>query len=479
MGDEFFVPRGEFYRLMEILSEPASRGVLLLGSPGMGKSTLLRAAQAVLQRRDRTVFFVSLANQVDPRELGTRLLEEVTASGLDISPTLMRTLSTSAGRASLRETAGILRELEGRMSSPVLLLDALDEAARPSRLSAAVEELALALDGWKLVVATRPLPDLSFSRFARLEVLQLGHLTQAEAADLIRQELPELEPGMMARLTELADGNPLMLRALVNVARQRSLPEGGSLTLRTVLQWMADRARAAHPRPEVLTELLEEIALAGGREQIRTLAARSGMGEQEVLTELHILQTNGLVVVDHAARTAQLFHRSLVDSILSQYLRGRPFSLADLQFGAEEAERDDLLTATFVRRHDIGRILGQRRSLVVGDRGAGKSAIFRTLATASPAGAGHASATICPVANTGDLLQRIVAPDAWTNANALRAAWLVVIAAFVASELPPRPRRNFASAAPTSEQPWTFRPNRWAACDASCGRACAPSAVPR
>jgi energy-coupling factor transporter ATP-binding protein EcfA2 len=437
MAHESFVPRDEFYRLMDYLSEPASRGVLLVGAPGTGKTSLLRMAEAELKRQDQTVFFVSLADRVDPRELGTRILDEVTASGFDIGPALARTLRSSARRQSLKETTAILRELGKQMHEPVLLLDALDETVRTSRLSAEVEELSLTLKGWKLVVASRPSPELSISRFARLNVIQLGYFTQAEAADMIDRELPELAPDVIARLTELADGNPLMLRALITLAQQHALPEGGPVSLSAMFQWMVDRASADHARPEVLTEILEEIALAGGREQIYTLAARSGMEEREVLRELDVLQTNGLVVVDHAARTARLFHQSFVDGILSQYFRDRPFSLADLQFGAEEAERDDLLTATFVRRHEIGRILGQRRSLVVGDRGAGKSAIFRTLATATPADEGRASVSICPVANTGDLLHRIVAPDAWTNADALRAAWLVVVAAFVAYELPP------------------------------------------
>lgn len=438
MAEESFVLREEFYRFMDYLSDPASRGVLLVGGPWTGKTTLLRMAEAELKRRDRTVFFVSLANRVDPREVGTRILDEVRAAGFDIAPALMRTRRSSTRRRSLKEATVILRELGEQMHAPVLLLDALDEAVRPSRLGAEVEELSLTLKGWKLVVASRPSSELSFSRFARLAVLQLGYFTQAEAVELIGREIPELASEAIARLTELAGGNPLVLRALITVARQNSLPEGGTaVSLSTMFQWMVDRAGVGHPQPEVLTELLEEIALAGGREQIHTLAARSDLQEQEVLSQLDVLQTNGLVVVDPAAQTAQLFHRSLVDGILSPYLQDRPFGLADLQFGAEEAERDDLLTATFVRRQEIGRILGQRRSLVVGDRGAGKSAIFRTLATASPTAESRASVSICPVANTGDLLHRIVASDAWTNADALRAAWLVVVAAFVASELPP------------------------------------------
>jgi hypothetical protein len=82
---------------------------------------------------------------------------------------------------------------------------------------------------------------------------------------------------------------------------------------------------------------------------------------------------------------------------------------------------------------------------VVGDRGSGKSALFRTLATATGAG----SRTIRAIDNTSDLLHRVVAKDSWRDTQALRAAWLVVIAAVVADEISPtapKPLRKQATA---------------------------------
>jgi hypothetical protein len=134
-------------------------------------------------------------------------------------------------------------------------------------------------------------------------------------------------------------------------------------------------------------------------------------------------------------------HDIIQKFVLSRRVFLRPFRLAELRFGAEEAERDDLLDASFVGRHIQDRILGQRRSIVIGDRGTGKSAIFRKLAEDQTAGS-------LPVANTGDLLHRIVDEDAWLDADALRAAWLVVIAAVVASVIPgdaPSALRNNAT----------------------------------
>jgi hypothetical protein len=149
----------------------------------------------------------------------------------------------------------------------------------------------------------------------------------------------------------------------------------------------------------------------------------------------------GLFVVDQQAGTVTYFHASMAEYVLTQRVFLRPFRLAELRFGAEEAERDDLLDASFVGRHSLDRILSQGRSIVIGDRGSGKSAIFRKLAEEN-------SVETLPVANTGDLLHRIVDKDAWLDADALRAAWLVVVAVVMASTISgkaPKALRNNAA----------------------------------
>lgn len=108
--------------------------------------------------------------------------------------------------------------------------------------------------------------------------------------------------------------------------------------------------------------------------------------------------------------------------IVARRLRDKPFQLADLRFGAEDAERDDLPEESFVPRQNLGSILDQRRSIVVGDRGSGKSAILRKLS------AGKDEVEIFPVANTGGLLQKI-AGTAPQDADTLRAAGRLSIAA--------------------------------------------------
>ena len=111
--------------------------------------------------------------------------------------------------------------------------------------------------------------------------------------------------------------------------------------------------------PAQLGAVLEELALAGGREQISALALKSRITEEEVWRLLDAPDTRILIVLDDSARTAALYHAAVREVILSQRILPSGFRLADLKFGAEEAERDELLDESFVRRRGMGAIFDQ------------------------------------------------------------------------------------------------------------------------
>lgn len=435
-GDSIWT--AELHSLLGYLRDSETQGILLIGSGGIGKTTLLRMAEVELRREHRDVFFVPLANLVDPGELGSRILAEVaTSSPTDVEATA-RTVQTSAGAPSLREIRAILRRLGARMSSPVLLLDGLDETVSPGRVASVVEELSFALGDWKLVVSSRRAAVAEFSRFSRFAVLQLQGFTPADASSLLRRNASELTEQAILYITESARGNPLLLRLLARSFERTGvlLPETTGVDPTTVVERVIERSLANLPETEKLTEVLEELALAGGREQVAVLANRLRVEEGELRRRINLLIPYSLVVLDDTAATAHLFHQTIRDQILSRRFLDQRFSLEELKFGAEEAERDELLEESFVRRRDLGRSFNHDRSIIIGDRGSGKSAIFRRLATGTPLGGGQERVEIFPVANTSDLLHRIVSEDAWTDANALSAAWLVVIAGVVGSAIP-------------------------------------------
>jgi hypothetical protein len=122
---------------------------------------------------------------------------------------------------------------------------------------------------------------------------------------------------------------------------------------------------------------------------------------------------------------------------MSRLVLTSPFRLADLRFGDEEAEGDELLDKTYVHRPHVDEILGQKRPVVVGDRGSGKSAIFRKLAAGATSTDAYPHACILPVAKPYNLLHKIIVDEAaWLDTDKICAAWLVVVASMVASTLP-------------------------------------------
>jgi energy-coupling factor transporter ATP-binding protein EcfA2 len=452
--DLLVIRRRELAELLYYLSDtdaPDASGVLLLGASGTGKTTLLRLAAEDLKKQGRAVFFVSFAklrdpgDPVEPGDLGSLTLTAVASSPFIGAEIIERTLRTSAGPPPIREAAEILGKIGSHLISPVLLFDALDESDYPQRMTAAIEELSLALDGWKIAVSSRPEAAAEFRHFARFAVIHLRGFTEEDSAALLRTYAPGISGGIIPRIVELTGGNPLLLRIMAReFQRLGSLAEIADITsLEGVLEQLVNQAVSSSPSPEKLSELLEDLALAGGRDRITSLVSKSQVAEEEVWRLLDSPDARVLLVLDNSAGTAEFFHATVGDVILSRRILALEFRLSDLKFGAEEAERDELLDDSFVPRPGTEAILDQRRSIIVGDRGSGKSAIFHKLSKSASATGDRPSVEIRPVTSTGDLLHRVVDKDAWLDTDELRAAWLVVVASEVALAVLPLASKKF------------------------------------
>ena len=314
------------------------------------------------------------------------------------------------------------------------MLDGLDESPYPLRMEAAVEELLHRLDNWKIVIASSSAGVSALRRFAHFRVIELGRLDRDESRRLL--EAYGVPPTDADEMIKLAGGNPFVLKLLASEARDfRPLSAPTAVSVTSAVEWTVTRAIEGEPERAKLTAILERLALSGGRDHIASLAAKSHVSEKEARRLLRRAQDYGLVVQDPDGSVA-LFHDLIRKHILARRILAEPFRLADLDFGSEEAERDGMLNESYVRRPSLNRILDQRRSIIVGDRGAGKSALFRRLAAGVLELDEPAGVTVCPVANSAELLHRIVDKDARLDAEALRAAWLVVVASVAASAIP-------------------------------------------
>ena len=439
--DLHLVPGPELVAVLDYLGDPASPGVFLLGGPGTGKTTLLIMVGQELSRQGRPVFGVSLRGMRYPGDLGVLVLGAIAASPYKAAVDVARTVRSSKGDVPLMETAAILHRARARLRSPVLLMDALDESVYPDRLASAIEELSLELDtDWKFVVASRQEAAAAVRLLRRFRVLELRGLTRAAAADILRASAPSLPADILDRIIEFTGGNPVLLQAVArNLQYSAPLAVAGdwASSLAGALEWLVNEAVSTSADPAKLGEVFEDLALAGGRDRIAALAAKSRVTDVEVSRLLDAPRARALVVLDDQAGMAALFHDALRDVIISRRVLAAPFRLADLRFGDEEAEGDELLDKTYVHRPDVEAILSQKRTVVVGDRGSGKSAIFRKLAAGIPSADGHPRVGILPVAKPHNLLSKIIADEAdWLDTDKIRAAWLVIVSSMTASVLP-------------------------------------------
>ena len=328
----------------------------------------------------------------------------------------------------MRFAARSLQDVGTESMPAVLFIDGIDESPLRSRLSLAIAELSRELPTWKIVVSARTgvgrIRQLSQTR--RFHVLYLDPLSEGEARTMLARVAPNAPQATLDSAVERADGQPLALVLLGDMLRQHGeLPEiGDERDLRPIEQaYVSFLEQASAP----LVALLDQLAVAGKPEAPSTLAARTELSEDVVRRHL----TDNVVVGHDSTSDTYVLDELFRSLTLSRRILQPTFTLAELSFGDEAAERDDRLTASYVPRPELERI--QRdRTIVIGDRGAGKSAIFQRLSDEGRWGEG---VDVVARFNMTSLLERIVTPDAVPTVHKYRAIWLVAFSVLVSSRI--------------------------------------------
>jgi len=457
-----FVLTSTVATLRDFLTRPGARHSFLVGPPGSGKTTALHYLASSLSAENYLIVMVPL-REIDT---GEQLAVTIARAVLDqsTSPNASQNSKTDDPlnqiRAQFEEQFTVSQKLSeasaliDRLIQLVIergnfrprgyiFLDDLDETRQTGDMVFFIEDLAERLESASLVVTSRPLPVLNRlgSRTA-FDTFTLTPFTQAELMELLRRRLPEavLQQADFGELILRSDGNPLLLNMLATYFRESgTLPSVGETdTFRTVM----GRLFAQHLRTDQVgmdARLLLTLLVFLQPVSTTQLTEIAGLPAERSRVALQELSKSGLINLSDAQ--VAFAHVLIAEYHLENNVITHDIDINAFQFGDEAAERDVLLKQNFMPPRDLHFIMSGAKTIVLGDRGAGKSAIFLALQElnkdrTTPENAVRPCPIITASQNPASFMQQMTADDSATSsADGFKAVWLLYCAALAARDV--------------------------------------------
>jgi len=452
--DRFYVHTEASQHVIHHLERPRCHPLLVLGGPGTGKTALLHHLSMHFESAGHLVLLLSLRTIRSLEELVPQLIARL----IDSSPRrdTMLSLRKAYNTVSLADAStAMTRVLESVCQELVsgqrifIWLDGLNEVMPNDvelfgqRLIEWIEEVST--EHGSIVLTSRP---MSFIRSAyerrHLTTIQLGNWTVSELTEMVERRVRSQNLKFPQRLIKEAidasGGSPLLVMRILEHAAETG-------------QWPRDTPYAVQYSAAAVSFSLSSFeSLWGNREEFWSIlltcwAARRIQPDQ--------LEHAIYAVTDQVSRTRiaawinkaearefikrdgnNMVVQEVLDNAVVHELLPVGIDLDRLFFGDEAAERDKLLATSFDEPKDIHEILNGFKTIVLGDRGAGKSAIYQSLI--QRAGDAQANGTIIAASkNSSEFLSKM---GSATNPTAERfkAIWLLYVASFAAREMQSR-----------------------------------------
>jgi hypothetical protein len=441
-----YIVTSQAKELDALIRADPKRHLLIVGPGGIGKTAFLEFEEAALRAEGHIVVNIKLREVASPSQVVERAMR---AASQQVPPDLRSEIGNLALRLEKERYSDeewllvYLAELIVSVVNPsktfIVMLDGFDEAPTINFASFVVSLARKAGSHFKLVVTSRS-SELAegFLGLPNVDIFEMGALTDQEATALLAHTTGRLlHERMMRQLVAQSAGIPGALLLLGHIVRTTGevLPQATSQDLAASFQELivksisASQVEAGGEEAVLLLKLLAVFY----RASIPLLAAASGLSSHRVQLLLTNLTAVGLTT--GTPQVAVLTHSVVREAVVATYLLPAGFKIGNLGFGAEAAEHDTLLESTFLVRPDLERVVCGEKTIVLGDRGAGKSAFFaRIQGMAAQERSRSLIVTTSP--HPANILQTLTVGETQISSpEKYKALWLLYIAALAAKTL--------------------------------------------
>lgn len=427
---------------------------LLIGGAGSGKTALIKRLKSKLEKQGHLVILISMRSAISFESFIARLASSIInefehSFGVDAADreafddlrAAYRSINQSEAILAFDRIFEALSRMGGGHGRTFVFLDGLDEVAPFSDSLFGIRTLewmaGVSPSHGAILVASRAMGYLNRAEdvMGRLKIFNLNGVPNVAIREIIRR-LPgagSLSPQVIDQAVAVSHGLPLMAILIAQQAISTgSLPDvtdsDNSLSLKNALLHSLTRFEAEWENRHEFWSLsivcwaMEEVSISY-LAQVTGLSTMRTREWVEKAEKYSFVRVSADVVKPH----------DLLRMGIESKLIPNEIDVAALDFGDESAERDGLLSTSFRHPPEIPAILDGSKTIVLGDRGAGKSAIFRSLCMPATAQT-PSNIFVATAGNSSDFLQRMgAANDA--SAERFKAIWLLYVAAFAAREL--------------------------------------------
>ena len=410
--------------------ESGKSPIFLSGLGGSGKTSILMALHDEWITAGKQALYLPLRNVVQEGDLFSFFLRSVSSE-----PVVEGGVTASSGRSSLDAAVQAVRLFP---SEPLILFDGLDEISDRQPVFGLISQLSSQTNA-RIILTSRREDDGRLGRVRFQAIIQVQPLKASEITDLLHKlGVPQLTAP--SQVIDYLSGSPFAARLLAEIARERDLDLNELFGLNSgdrpsddrflILRVLVDRNLQHiidHDRRAGYVRALKALAIIGRPVPTSRYPARElvAFREDNLLTSLdgERLDFVHLLVREYLLSSVQFFAKA-----------GQ--KLYELKFGAEEAERDTLLTDNFIALPEFMEVASGRKNIVIGDRGSGKSAMFAQLVATHEALPQDKGNPVAAITHPAELLRRLdVDGKELQTADQFRAGWLALVAYSLATQV--------------------------------------------